>query len=137
MEIHSFLLSRQILDVSIAVLIGKTFSDVLESLVSNVLMPLLASITGKVDFKDMSFILNNQEINYGLAINSLLYFFVTLIAFFYLIIRPLWTKIQENDIKQRVVERKKEEEIQKELEEEKEEQKITLLDNLESFQFLS
>ena len=59
-EFKEFVMRGNVLDLAIAVIIGGAFGAIVTSLVSDVLMPPLGLVLGKVDFKDLFVSLNGQ-----------------------------------------------------------------------------
>ncbi len=80
-----FITRGNILDLAIAVIVGGAFGKIIASLVNDILMPLITTLTGKANFTDLIWILNGAEIRYGQFLQNTLEFFI--IAFsIYLVI---------------------------------------------------
>ncbi|MEO6908176.1 MAG: large conductance mechanosensitive channel protein MscL, partial [Abditibacteriaceae bacterium] len=52
-EFRDFAIKGNVIDLAIAVILGAAFGKVVSSLVSNILMPPLGLILGKVDFSNL------------------------------------------------------------------------------------
>ena len=52
-ELKAFLLRGDVLALAIAVIIGGAFQKIVDSLVADVMMPILAMVTGNADFSDI------------------------------------------------------------------------------------
>src|SRR5689334_6410418 len=57
-EFKEFVMKGNVLDLAVAVIIGAAFGAIVNSMVSDVLMPPLGLALGKVDFKDLFISLN-------------------------------------------------------------------------------
>src|SRR5579863_9863696 len=84
-----FMLRGNVLDLSIAVVIGAAFGAVISSFVANVLTPLIAAIVGKPDFSAFSVTLNGGNIQYGLFLNALISFLLIAAAVYFMVVAPV------------------------------------------------
>ena len=75
--------------MAVGIIIGAGFSKIVDSLVKDVLMPVLSIPLGKVDFSNQKFTLGDgpdaAAINYGLFINNVISFIIVAFAVFLLI----------------------------------------------------
>lgn len=92
-EFKAFAMRGNVVDLAVAVVIGGAFGKIVDSLVKDIVMPLVGGLTGGVDFKNLYLNLGGQVfdsleaaekagaplIKYGLFINSVVNF--TIIAF--------------------------------------------------------
>ena len=69
-EFKEFALKGNIVDMAIGVIIGGAFQKIVSSLVNDIIMPLIAIFTGKVDFSDLFFTIGNSQIKYGSFITN-------------------------------------------------------------------
>ena len=60
-EFKDFALRGNVMDMAVGVIIGQAFQKIVNSLVSDVLMPPLGKIVGSLDFKRLSFPLYSPE----------------------------------------------------------------------------
>ena len=60
-EFRDFALKGNMIDLAVGVIIGGAFNGLVSSLVSNVIMPVLTLITGKIDFSNMFIALNGEH----------------------------------------------------------------------------
>ncbi|MBO8156381.1 MAG: large conductance mechanosensitive channel protein MscL [Bacillaceae bacterium] len=98
-EIKDFAVKGSVVDLSVGVMLGGAFGKVIDSLVSDMLMPPLGLMMAKVDFSNLYINLSGgsyrslQEakeagaitVNYGLFLNTLLHFGIISISTFYMI----------------------------------------------------
>ena len=98
-EFKNFAMQGNMLDMAVGIIIGAGFSTVVNSLVNDVLMPVLGVILGDADFSNLFIVLQGgsydtlaaaQEagavtLNYGLFINALVNFLIVAFALFLVI----------------------------------------------------
>ncbi len=102
-EFKTFAIRGSVIDMSVGIIIGAAFGQVVNSLVNDILMPPIGWLMGKVDFTNLYLTLpvNGQitkyasleaaknagavTINYGLFINAIISFSFTAFAVFLLI----------------------------------------------------
>ena len=97
---RAFVMRGNVIDLAVAVIIGAAFSQIVNSLVKDIIMPPIGLILGGVDFSNLFISLNGQHfaslaaaqaagaptLNYGLFINNVINFLI--IAFvIYLLVR--------------------------------------------------
>jgi large conductance mechanosensitive channel len=96
-----------VVDMAVGIIIGAAFGRIISSLVSDVIMPPLGLLLGKVDFSNLFFSISGQPyptlaaaraagaatINYGLFLNTILDFLIVAFVIF-LLIRQInrWSK---------------------------------------------
>jgi len=59
-DFKAFIMKGNVLDLAVAVIIGGAFGGIVTSLVSDVVMPPIGMILGRIDFKELFFSLNGQ-----------------------------------------------------------------------------
>ena len=64
-EFRDFLLRGNIVELAVAFVMGVAFGALVNSFVDNLLMPLVAMIIGKPDFRDLTFSINDSIFRYG------------------------------------------------------------------------
>jgi large conductance mechanosensitive channel len=84
-----FLFRGNVVDLSVAVVIGAAFGAVITSLVTNLLTPLIAAVAGKPDFSYLSVTINGSKIMYGAFLNSLISFFLIAAAIYFFVVAPM------------------------------------------------
>lgn len=84
-----FLFRGNVVDLSVAVVIGAAFGAVIASLVTNILTPLIAAIAGKPDFSNLSVTINNSKIMYGSFLNALISFALIAAAVYFFVVAPV------------------------------------------------
>lgn len=98
-EFREFALRGNVVDMAVGIIIGAAFGKLVSLLVSDVVMPPIGLLLGKVDFSNLYINLSGAEyasltdakaagaatINYGLFLNSLIDFVVVAFAVFLLV----------------------------------------------------
>ncbi len=98
-EFKEFAMKGNVLDMAVGIIIGAAFGKIITSLVSDILMPPLGLLLGKVDFSSLFLNISGQSyatlaeaqkanaatINYGFFINSIINFLIVALAIFLLV----------------------------------------------------
>ncbi len=66
-EFKDFIAGGNVIDLAVGVIIGGAFGKIVDSLVKDIIMPVVGSIIGNVDFTNMYIPLSGQEANLPLA----------------------------------------------------------------------
>ena len=88
-EFREFILRGNVIDLAVAVVLGATFGAVVNSLVKDLLTPLIAMIFGEPDFSALSFTINGSHFNYGAFINAVIAFLSVAAAIFFFVVKPV------------------------------------------------
>ena len=81
-EFKEFALKGNIMDMAIGVVIGGAFQKIVNSLVNDIIMPLISILIGKVDFSDMVLTVGNASIKYGSFITTIVDFLIIAFSIF-------------------------------------------------------
>jgi len=88
-EFKTFALKGNVLDMAVGIIIGASFGKIVNSLVSDILMPPLGMLLGKVDFSQLKVVLGDEPdaaaIKYGEFINNIISFIIVAFAVFLLV----------------------------------------------------
>jgi len=98
-EFRDFAIRGNVIDLAIGIVIGAAFGKIVTSFVSDVLMPPLGLLLGRVDFSNLFINLSSQHyqtlaeakqagaatLNYGLFINTIIDFVIVAFAIFLLV----------------------------------------------------
>lgn len=88
-EFKEFISRGNVMDMAVGVIIGGAFTAIVNSLVGDLLNPLLGLLTGGIDFSDLKLVLGSGEnpatLNYGSFISAIINFLLVAIAIFFLI----------------------------------------------------
>lgn len=88
-EFKDFLMKGNIVDLAVAFVIGVAFAAVINSLVNDLIMPLVAMVIGKPDFSDLTFTINDAVFHYGAFITSVITFVAIAAAVFFIVVKPM------------------------------------------------
>jgi large conductance mechanosensitive channel len=88
-EFKQFLMRGNVIDLAVAVVIGAAFAAVINSLVNDLIMPIIAMIFGKPDFSSLTFTINDAVFRYGAFITALITFVLTAAAIFFFVVKPI------------------------------------------------
>jgi large conductance mechanosensitive channel len=88
-EFRDFLFRGNIVELAVAFVIGLAFAALVNSLVSNLLMPVIAMIIGRPDFSDLTFTINDAVYRYGAFITDLIQFVAIAAAVFFFVVKPM------------------------------------------------
>jgi large conductance mechanosensitive channel len=88
-EFKDFLFRGNIVELAVAFVMGLAFAAVVNSLVENLLMPVIAMIIGKPDFSDLTFTINDAVFRYGAFLTDLIQFVAIAAAVFFFVVKPV------------------------------------------------
>jgi large conductance mechanosensitive channel len=88
-EFKDFLFRGNIVELAVAFVMGIAFAAVVNSLVNNLVMPIIAMIIGKPDFSGLTFTINDAVYRYGQFITDVIQFVAIAAAVFFFIVKPM------------------------------------------------
>jgi large conductance mechanosensitive channel len=88
-EFRDFLMRGNIVELAIAFVMGVAFAAVVNSLVNDLVMPIIAMIIGKPSFSDLTFTINDAVFRYGSFITALITFVAIAAAVFFFVVKPM------------------------------------------------
>jgi large conductance mechanosensitive channel len=86
---RDFILRGNVVDLAIAVVIGAAFTGIVNSLVSDLINPLLAALVKKPDFSYLVLNINGGHIKYGNFLNAVIQFVLVAAAVYFLVVLPV------------------------------------------------
>ena len=84
-EFKEFAIKGNMMTMAVGVIIGSAFTAIVNSLVGDIVMPLITIITGKVDVSQVFFTIGNTQIYYGKFLQAIIVFLITAFAVFLLV----------------------------------------------------
>ena len=91
-EFKKFAMKGNVVDMAVGVIIGGAFGKIVSSLVNDIIMPPIGYLTGGVDFRELTIVMqqaiNGAEevtINYGIFLNNILDFLIIAFSIFVVI----------------------------------------------------
>jgi large conductance mechanosensitive channel len=88
-EFKDFLFRGNIVELAVAFVMGLAFAAVVNSLVNNLVMPIVAAIIGKPDFRNLTFTIHRSVFHYGAFLTDLVQFAAIGAAVFFFIVKPV------------------------------------------------
>ena len=75
---------------AVGVIIGTAFKDIVDSLVNNVINPLIGMLFGKPDFSNMLiFAFNGSELKFGVLLTAVINFLLISFALYFFLVLPM------------------------------------------------
>ena len=93
-ELKNFLFRGSIVELAVAFVMGVAFAAVVNSLVDNLVMPIVAMIIGKPDFSGLTFTINDAVFRYGAFITDVIQFVAIATAVFFFVVKPIQTMLE-------------------------------------------
>ncbi|MGL5295933.1 MAG: large conductance mechanosensitive channel protein MscL [Culicoidibacterales bacterium] len=87
-EFKDFALKGNVIDLSIAVIMGAAFKAIIDAVVNNLLSPIIGFLTGGIALADLSVTLGEVTFQYGALIMAVINFLI-IALFLFLIIRGI------------------------------------------------
>jgi large conductance mechanosensitive channel len=84
-----FMLRGNVIDLAVAVILGAAFGSVVNSLVKDIIMPLVTAIFGKQDYSALIWTLNRSQIRYGDLVTNLINFLCIGATVYFLVVAPV------------------------------------------------
>jgi large conductance mechanosensitive channel len=86
---RDFVLRGNVVDLAVAVIIGAAFGAIVNSLVKDIITPLIAAIAGKPDFSALVLHVHGGAITYGNFLNAAISFLLIASAVYFLLVLPM------------------------------------------------
>ena len=84
-DFRKFIMKGNVLDLAVAVIIGIAFNAVVNSLVNDVIMQIIAAIFGKPNFDALTFTIGDGAIYYGRFLTALVNFLIIAATIFVIV----------------------------------------------------
>ena len=84
-EFKEFISKGNVMDLAVGVIIGGAFKAIVDSLVNDMIMPIITMITGKVDLSGISVQIGSATLSYGKFISAIINFLIIAIVIFLMI----------------------------------------------------
>ena len=88
-EFKEFVLRGNVVDLAVAVVMGAAFGALVNSVVKDLLTPIIAAIIGKPDFSNLTITIHHSQFFYGSFLNALITFLSVAVAMFFFVVKPL------------------------------------------------
>ena len=84
-EFKEFAMKGNVMDMAVGVIIGGAFGKIVTSLVDDVLMPAIGTLTGGVDFSNLAVTFGDANLKYGSFIQNIIDFLIIAFCIFLMI----------------------------------------------------
>ena len=84
-EFRDFIQRGNVMDLAVGVIVGAAFGKIVSSLVDDILMPVIGSIIGGIDFSGLSVTIGKATIKYGNFINNVIDFLIVALCIFFIV----------------------------------------------------
>ncbi len=84
-EFKEFISRGSVIDLAVAVVIGGAFTKIVNSLVDDIIMPIIGVIIGGINFENLMLTVGTAEIKYGMFIQAVVNFLLIAIVIFTII----------------------------------------------------
>jgi large conductance mechanosensitive channel len=81
-EFKAFAMKGNVVDLAVGVIIGAAFGKIVASLVEDVIMPLVGTLLGGINFSGLAIVVNSATIKYGKFLQTCLDFLIIAWAIF-------------------------------------------------------
>ncbi len=92
----AFILRGNVVDMAVGIVIGAAFGKIVESLVKNLLTPLIGAIGKIPDFSGIFFTINDSKFMIGEFINTAVSFIIIAAAVYFFVVLPVNTLIAKS-----------------------------------------
>ena len=87
-EFKRFALKGNVIDMAVGIIIGAAFGKIIDSLVKQIIMPLLGLILpGKQGYVDWKWVIRGQEVPYGVFLGDVVNFLLVALALFIFVVK--------------------------------------------------
>lgn len=107
-EFKEFVMRGNVIDMAVGVVVGGAFKAIIDSLVADIIMPLIGMITGKVDIASLSVKVGDAELMYGSFLQQIINFLIIAFSIF-MVVKSINT-VHEKFLKKKEEEKEEEEE---------------------------
>ncbi|CZQ94178.1 large-conductance mechanosensitive channel [Trichococcus palustris] len=84
-EFKQFIMRGNVLDLAVGVVIGAAFTAIVNSLVKDIITPIIVAITGNADLTGLSFKLGKADFTYGNFLQAVVNFLLIALVLFMMI----------------------------------------------------
>ena len=84
-EFKEFISRGNVIDMAVGVVVGGAFTKIVNSLVEDILTPVINMLTGKADVTDLSVSIGSATLNYGVFLQSIINFLIIAASVFLMV----------------------------------------------------
>lgn len=86
---RDFILRGNVVDLAVAVVIGAAFTAIVNSLVKDIITPLIAAIVKQPDFSSLILTVHGGKITYGNFLNAAISFLLVAATMYFFVVLPI------------------------------------------------
>ncbi len=96
-EFREFAVKGNVVDMAVGIILGASFNKIVNSMVNDIIMPPIGMALGRVEFKDLQFVMKEASVDeagveisavairYGMFINTVIEFLIVALSVFFVI----------------------------------------------------
>ena len=84
-EFKEFIAKGNVMNMAVGIIIGGAFTAIINSVVADIISPIIGLILGGTDFSKLSFGVGDAQIMIGNLINAIITFLITAVVLFFII----------------------------------------------------
>ena len=88
-EFKKFLFRGNLIELATAVVVGAAFTSLVDSMVADLINPLIGSIVGEPDLSSLTFTISDATFTYGYFLTAVINFLIIAAVIFFLVIKPV------------------------------------------------
>lgn len=88
-EFKAFALKGNVVDLAVAVILGGAFSKVIDSMVADIVMPIIGIFGGSPDFTANAFEINGSRFGWGNFVTQVIAFIIVALVLFFFVVKPM------------------------------------------------
>lgn len=88
-DFKKFILRGNVVDLAVAVVVGAAFTAIVNSLVKDIITPLVGAFYNQKEFSKAFFTIHGSQILYGDFINAVISFLIIASIIFFLVVQPV------------------------------------------------
>lgn len=103
-EFKEFAVKGNAVDMAIGVVIATAFGAIVNSIVNDILMPVIGILTGGIDFSALSLTVGSAELKYGMLIQNVVNFLIVAFCLFLAVKLMNRAKVKKEEAKEEIKE---------------------------------
>lgn len=103
-EFKEFAVKGNAVDMAVGVVIATAFSAIVNSIVNDILMPVIGILTGGIDFSALSLTVGSAELKYGMLIQNVVNFLIVAFCLFLAVKLMNRAKVKKEEAKEEIKE---------------------------------
>jgi large conductance mechanosensitive channel len=96
-QLRKFIFQNSVINLLTAIIIGNAFADFIKSIISDIIFPLIFSLFGNLDVKDLYISLGENEIFYGKTLDLLITLIISTLTLYFILIHTFNETIEDID----------------------------------------